>query len=339
MALIVGLSLVAVTFSCSGKEKGHARETAAAPAALPASDYAVTVTKDSQKADGITTQLLKPRLHRISVAAYGRVLDPEGLNASRKVYVAAASGLEKAKAALKASEKDYERMKYLNARGKNISDRDLQAAGAQLAADKAEEANAQDTLRSARDSIGVRWGAVLSEWIFGYSSQLQSILGSKDVLVQITVPPAFPVQGIAKKITIELPTGGETTATFVSRAARTDPRIQGVSFIYAAPSRSGTLLPGMYVTAQMPTGKVRRGLLVPFSAIVWLRDKAWVYVKKSETGFSRVEVPTSNPLGGGYFVSGVFSPGDELVIKGSQALLSEESKPKAGGAKEEEDED
>ncbi len=335
MAVIIALSVVAVCSSCNGKKKEHAQEKIAPPAA----GYTVTVTEDAQKMDGITTEALKPHLHRISVTAYGRVLDPEGLNSSRKVYIAAVAGLEKAEAALKASEKDYARMKYLNAEGKNISDRDLQAAAARLDADKAEEASARGALQSAKDSIGVKWGPALAEWIFDYSSQLRGVLGTKDVLVQITVPPALPVRGIAEKVRIGPPAGGEVLANFVSRAARSDPRIQGLSFIYVAPSRSGSLLAGMDVTAQMPTGKARTGFLVPLSAVVWLRGKAWVYVKKSQTGFSRVEVSTSIPLSTGYFVSGVFSPGDELVIKGAQGLLSEESKPKAAGGGNEEDED
>ncbi|MEJ2695437.1 MAG: hypothetical protein P8013_02200 [Candidatus Sulfobium sp.] len=337
--LILFTALPAAFLLLSGVKGEDTQKSPGARTGVPESSYTVTISKEAQEAGGITTEALKPRLHRMSVTAYGRVLDPEGINASRRAYVAATTGLERANAALNASEKEYERLKTLNASAKNVSDRALQAAAAQLAADRAEEANARGVLQSAKDSIAVKWGPTLSEWIFDYSSQLQDVLGTRKVLLQITVPPAFPVRGIAKRIRIEPPSGGTVSANFVSRATRTDPRIQGVSFIYAASSSSGNLLPGMNVTAQMHTGRVRKGFFVPLSAVVWLQDRAWVYVKKSATGFAREQVPTSNPLNEGYFVSGRFSPGDELVVKGAQALLSEESIPKATGGGEEEDED
>jgi hypothetical protein len=338
-ALIFVTAVLAALLSLSGEKREDIKKIADPKPGVRASVYTVTISSEAQETDGITTELLKPRRHQMRVAAYGRVLDPVGINDSRRIYVAAAAGLEKAEAALNASEKEYARMKTLNAKAKNISDRALQAAAAQLAADRADAAGARGELQSAKDEISLNWGTALSGWIFDYSLPLQRVLAAKDVLIQITVPPALPIQGIPKKVRIEPPTGGEVSANFVSRAAAADPKIQGISFIYVAPSRSGRLLPGMDVMAEIPTEQVRTGFLVPLSAVVWLQDRAWVYLKKNETGFSRVEVQTSNPVSGGYFVSGVFSPGDELVIKGAQALLSEESKPKAAGGGEEEDED
>ena len=90
----------------------------------------------------------------------------------------------------------------------------------------------------------------------------------------------------------------------------------------------------MNVTAQMPTTETRKGFLVPLSAVVWLQDRAWVYIMKTQTGFSRVEIPTSVTVNGDYFVPGVFSAGDRIVVEGAQALLSAETVPKAGGGGE-----
>jgi hypothetical protein len=87
----------------------------------------------------------------------------------------------------------------------------------------------------------------------------------------------------------------------------------------------------MNVTAQMPSAGAQNGFFVPASAVVWLQDRAWVYVKESRTGFSRVELPTTTPVSNGYFATGVFSAGDRIVIKGAQALLSAESTPKSAG--------
>jgi hypothetical protein len=336
--LFAALIFVLAIFASCG-EKG--KESASNKAIPPASGYTVTVTEEAQRIDGITTVALKQILYRERVAAYGKVLSPDGLNSSRNSYVAALAGLEKTEAKVRASEKEHERMKALNASGKNVSDRALQAAEAQLAADKADEALARGALLSARDAIRLQWGPILSGWIFDYSVPLRGLLGAEDVLVQITVPPAVRLQGIPKEVRIEPPAGSAMSASFVSRATTTDPRIQGMSFIYIASSRSGSLVPGMNVMAHMPSVRTQDGFIVPDSAVVWLQDRSWVYVKKSKTGFLRVEVPISTPVNSDYFVSDVFSPGDQIVIKGAQALLSEEGAPKAtgGGGGEEEDED
>jgi hypothetical protein len=343
-AIIIVIAVLGVFFLLAG-EKGKGGGKAAVPikaqpAAPPASGYTVIVTGEAQRTGGITTEELKPRLYQKRVAAYGKVLPPAGLNASRRSYIAAMAGLEKAEAALKVSEKEYARMKMLNDSDKNVSDRALQAAAAQLAADKAEEANARGALQSAKDAIRLEWGPVVSVWIFDYSVPLRSLLETKDVLVQVTMPAAAAIQGIPKEVRMEPPGAGLIPARFVSRATSTDPKIQGMSFIYIASGRSGSLGPGMDVTVQMPSGRSEAGFLVPHSAVVWLQGKAWVYIKKSQTGFARVEVPTSNPVNDGYIVSGIFSPGAQLVIKGTQSLLSEEATPKAaGGGGEEEGED
>ena len=333
MAVLAALLLL---HGKNGKDIGKAVDAGTEPRATV---YTLTISKEAQKAAGIAVEPLKPGLHRMEVTAYGKVLDAEGINASRRLYVTATSGLEKAEAVLKASEKEYARMKNLNAKAKNVSDRALQTAAAQLASDRAEDGRARGELQSARDEISLKWGTTLSGWIFDYSLPLRNVLAAKDVLVQVTAPPAASLPEIARTVTIETPAGLTVPATFVSRATATDPKIQGISFIYLAPSSSGRLLPGMDVTTQMPSGGTETGFVVPFSSVVWLQDKAWVYLRESETGFVRVEVPTSASINKGYFVSAVFSPGDKLVVKGAQAVLSEESIPRTTGGGGEEDED
>ncbi len=337
-SLILILLFFAAFLLLSGEKKKDNDEAGEKTNAQPA-NYTVMVSEESQKADNITTETLQPGLYQRHVTAYGQVLSPEGLSSSYKNYVAARSGLEKVRAQLKASGQEYARLKVLNANEKNISDRQLQAAAARLAADKAEEASAKGALKSAKNTIIINWGPTLAQWIAGYKPSIRRIIEAKDVLVQLTIPPSAPLKGIPKKVQIEPPAGGLIPARFVSRAASTNPNIQGLSFIYIAPSRSGMLVPGMNATAQMPSAGAQTGFFIPESAVIWLQDKAWVYVKKSETGFSRVEVPVSMPVSNGYFVAGVFSAGDRIVIKGAQALLSAESTPKAAGGGEEEDED
>ena len=334
-ALLFAAAAAAVFFAMSGGENENAGKGKMRRPTPQPTGYTVTISEEAQKTGGIMTIALKPGLYRQQVTAYGEVLTPEGLGAAYRNYIAATSGVEKAKARRGASAQEYARLKVLNENGKNISDRVVQAAAAQLSADRAEETAALAALRSIRNDICISWGPVVADWIFGYKPPLREIVDGKDVLVRLTISPAAPLKGIPGQVSIKPPVGGRIPARFVSRAPSTSPRIQGMNFIYIASSRSGALIPGMNVTAQMPAAGMQSGFFVPISAVVWLQDKAWVYVKKSDTGFSRVKVPVSNQVDKSYFVPGVFSSGDQVVVKGAQALLSEESAPKATVGEEE----
>ncbi len=333
MAAFILFVAVCMAFlpGCAKKKEGGEKESAGLKTAPQPSGYTVTVGEDEQRTDGMMTIALKPGLYQKHVEAYGEVLAPEELSGVFKDYIAASSALERAKAQMKASENEYDRLKTLNASNKNVSDKELQAAAARFKADQAEEAAATGTLTSAKNTIGLKWGPVISEWVFGYKPALRRVFETKDVLVQITVPPSFSLKGIPERIPLTTPAGINLPARFVSRATSTNPSLQGLSFIYIASSHDGCLVPGMNVTAQMPSAMSQTGFFIPASAVVWLQDNAWVYVKKSEAGFSRIEVPTSSPVKGGYFVSGIFAPGDQVVTRGAQALLSAESTPKTTG--------
>ncbi len=337
---VVAIFIVFSALSGGKKKDGKEKETKTSQTKPEPSGYTVTVSEEEQRTDGIMTMALKTGLYQKTVAAYGEILAPEGLSELLKNYVAAASGLERSKAQLKASGLEYARLKLLNASDKNVSDKELQAAAARLAAAQAEEKTASATLISAKNTIRLKWGPIISRWVFVNKPALRRVIETKDVLVQISLPPSLSLKGIPERIRIASPAGASVSARFVSRATSTNPAFQGLGFIYIAPAHNGSLVPGMNVAAQMPSGVMQTGFFIPGSAVVWLQDKAWVYVKKSETGFSRVEAPTSTSVDNGYFVSGIFAPGDLIVLKGAQALLSEESTLKTtGGGGDEGDRD
>jgi hypothetical protein len=80
----------------------------------------------------------------------------------------------------------------------------------------------------------------------------------------------------------------------------------------------------MNVLAFVPAGPSRPGVMVPARAAVWWQGKASVYLEKGTGHFVRREIPTETPVGEGWFVTGGFSPGDKVVVKGAQLLQSEE---------------
>jgi hypothetical protein len=114
------------------------------------------------------------------------------------------------------------------------------------------------------------------------------------------------------------------SATLVSPSPHTDPRVQGLSFFYVASAATPRLVPGMNILAYLPVGPQVSGVVIPAPAIVWWQGKAWVYVQQGADRFVRREVPTENQVHDGWFVTREFSAGDRLVVRGAQALLSEE---------------
>jgi hypothetical protein len=337
--LIISAVLLTGLATCSGSGKSEP-PTPKTQSATTRMANAVVLTEEVQNTGGIITKALEPTLYREHIEAYGTVLQPDGLLQTRNGYVSAKSSLQKAEASLLASKEEYARLKSLNENDKNISDRMLQASAAALEADRAALSEARENMRSLRSAAELQWGRTLSGWIFDFSPGLERLVGLKDVLVQVTIPPGTTVGSIPDRIRIQASEGRPIEARLIIHAPATDPRIQGMSFIYIAPSHTTRLIPGMNVSAYLPAGGHEEGFIVPASAVVWLQGRAWVFIKATGTRFVRVGIPTSKPVRGGYFVRRGFTPGDRIVIRGAQALLSEEHLPKTqGGEGEEGDED
>ncbi|MDA8169066.1 MAG: hypothetical protein M0Z59_05115 [Nitrospiraceae bacterium] len=339
-ALIITAFVLALFFFSSperGKKSGKERP-APAPESAAQAEGQVTVDEEAQRGGGIVTETLRPVRYTEPVEAYGTVLGPSGLIEARSKYVSARAALVKAEAALAKSKKEYERLRELNQNNKNISDRALQAAQAVMGADSAAEVQAREDLQSAKDALTLQWGPTLRGWIINYSPGYRKLVAIKEVLVQVTLPPEVSVRSAPAAISIGAPGGLPVPARFIMRAPGTDPRIQGISFIYLAPSCVTRLVPGMNVAAYLPSEKKgERGFVIPLSSVVWLQGKAWAYIRVSETGFTKVEVPTAMPVRDGYFVTQGFRPGSEIVVRGTQALLSKEGLPPSGGGGGEED--
>jgi hypothetical protein len=154
------------------------------------------------------------------------------------------------------------------------------------------------------------------------SPLLASVLDQQAMLVQLSLPPGTSFED-PPEINVATPSGKTVDASYISPFPQVDPRIQGVSELYFARGYPA-LEPGMNLIARLSVGKILRGVLIPHSAVVWWQGEAWVYVRTSPTRFTRREAPTNMPLKGGYFATTGFKPGNELVVRGAQFLLSEE---------------
>ena len=305
----------------------------------------ITLGPNLQKWAGIETIQPKTAPYQQQAQAYGSVLDLQPFTDLSNTIANAKAQLAIAHAKLVASQAAFQRAQVLNKNQQNISTAQLQAAEATYQSDFAIVQAAQVQMQNAAANVYQAWGSALGQSLTEGSPLAKDLLERRKVLIQVTLPVGTPLAQAPQAASIETTTGERVKIDFVSQAPRTDPQIQGVSFLYTADAASGAL-PGMSVIAFLPVGRPAPGIAVPASAVVWLQGRAWVYLQSAANIFSRHEIPTTEPQpGGGYIVpvpaaaptpeheasaAGMDGeaqglPTDEpLVVKGAQTLLSQE---------------
>lgn len=294
---------------------------------LPArGEPVVTFDAATQKAIDLQTMAPAPSFYHDQIRAYGTVLDLAGLTTLNTNYVSAVSQLNTAQARLAASLPAFQRAQALYA--KNVGSlAQMQTAEAAVAADKAAVAAAESQVRTLAATAVQEWGPVIGDALKRGVGLVMRLIERQEFLLQITLPPDLLLDPPANA-SVEV--GGRSRRAevrYISPATRTDPKIQGLSFFYAAAANSG-VLPGMNVRAYLVSGQPVAGYTIPASAIVWWSGRAWVYVRVGDDSFTRREIPTDMPSGsdGGFVVpAGAFpEPQPQVVIKSAQLLLSEE---------------
>jgi len=283
----------------------------------------ITLDAEARAKSGIETAPAEPKPFRRELRGYAKVLDPGPLTALRGRYEAAVARLAAAQARLAASQTAYRRAQGLYRDGRNASLAELQAAEAAYRADRAQVSAARAAQASLAAEARQEWGAALGRAVEARGPALERLIGRRELLVQVTLPPGNALPEPPASAALETARGARAPLALVSRAPRTDPKIQGASFYYTAPAASGAL-PGMELLAWLPEGKPVAGVRVPPQAVVWWQDRAWIYRRTGPGTFTRMRIPTDRPApGGGYLVSGL-PKGSEIVTRGAQLLLSEE---------------
>jgi hypothetical protein len=282
----------------------------------------LTLDPPTQNHLGLEVATLAATVTRAQATFAAVVLSVQELTTSRNTYIAAQNQVQKAHVEAEVAHKEYARLKSLFEENQNISEKSLQSAEATLRANEADVRAGEQQLTLQESVARQEWGGIAAKWAVQGSPELQRILDQTEMLVQMTMPSGI-TYGAPKTISLEIPGGTRTEANFVSTFPRVDPRIQGRSFLYLAHAQPG-LTPGVNLLAHLSVGNPMKGLIVPTSAVVWSEGKAWVYQQTAADRFIRRSVPTDIAVERGFFVADRFSPGDKLVTRGAQALLSEE---------------
>ena len=119
--------------------------------------------------------------------------------------------------------------------------------------------------------------------------------------------------------------GGARKADFISAATRAAENRRGDTFYYvtdAAGLRSGM---NLYVWIPDPSRQIS-GYILPRSAVVWFNGKPWYYVKKTGNLFVKQSAADHIETAGGWLLNDADLSGEDIVVEGSQLLLSEENR-------------
>ena len=325
-ATVAAIAVLIVGYVHGRQETAADEKQEQAPAApsrvsVEAGQSVIALDAAAQAASGMQTKPLSATTQHRQLLENAIVLSVQSLTQLRTTYLSEVAQIDRAKAALEASQPEYERLKQLFEENQNVAAKTVQAAEATWHSDQVNLRAANEALQLNDILTRQTWGKAVAKWVSDGSPALDLVLAQKHLLLQVS----FSLGGYAAppRVSAQLPSGKIQSAGFVSAYPSVDPRIQTASFLYVTPA-TPELAPGMTLTVLVPVGSIARGVILPAGAIVWWQGKAWAYVQTAPERFARREVPTDMPVNNGWFVSGSFEPGEKVVIRGAQQLLSEE---------------
>ena len=285
----------------------------------------IKLDTEAQKLSGIETITLKPASLHAEFFAYGKAINIEPLLALRNRYLLALTERSSAKARFKQAEQNISRQQDLFRNGVS-SKRNLQEQQAQWQSYKAQVDATDYQGKAIIDEALLNWGKELTDnAMSSYSDKLSAFLSGKQTLLQITLPANKHLADTIRTIYIEV-SGNRAKAhkaELISVAAQTQSVAQGESYYFQTGDKN--IITGMNVTAWIPEQNERiAGVIIPKSALIWYMDQAFVYIKTGEEIFSRRTLDHYSASADGYFIPDAIKPGEQVVTKGAQMLLSEE---------------
>ena len=285
----------------------------------------IRLATEAQKLSGIETLTLKPASHYAEFTAYGKAINIQPLLALRNRYLLALTERSSAKAWFKQAEQNIKRQQDLYRDGVS-SKRNLQEQQAQWQSYKAQADATEFQDQAIIDEALINWGKELTNWaLTSESDKLGAFLSGRQTLLQITLPANKHLPASIQTMYIEV-SGNRSKANkaeLISVAARTDTAAQGESYYFQTADKN--IITGMNVTAWIPEANEQMtGVIIPKSALIWYLGKAFVYLKTTEETFCHRTLEHYSITADGYFISDAIRPGEQIVTKGAQMLLSEE---------------
>ena len=273
---------------------------------------------------GIATATLHTARASRSIPALGSVLDPAPLlRLSGQIAIINAQ-VAGAKAKVVLEKQQMAQASALYRRRQVISLADYQKAAEDLAANQAALAVARAKQRSLLAQTEAEWGAAMSAAIRADGDPLPQLAAGTAMLVGLSLPPGTTLAAPPRQVEAEA--GG---IRFALRLIGPVPKMlggyPGQAFLYDTAAQSGVPI-GTIVSAALPAGPERTGVLVPWSAVLWQNGRAIVFRAAAGHRFEPVPIATDIPTASGYLVSQRLSRGDRVVVRGAALLLGAANK-------------
>lgn len=230
--------------------------------------------------------------------------------------------VESATATAAASANMEQRLTVLANDDQNASLQTLEAARAQAASDTAR-------LRVGQQRIALEWGPGLAAL---KPLELRQLIGQlaagTAALLRVDAIGMNPAINRAQGTRVQLrpdPEQAPLATRSLGPAANTEARMQssGLLVLVQGDGAAG-LRPGLMLPAEIATGQLMAGVVLPRSALIRTEGATWVYLHRGGDEFVRREVIEPRMENDGWFVSSGFAPGDEVVDTGAGSLLAVE---------------
>jgi membrane fusion protein, multidrug efflux system len=323
LAVLAVLVVLVWRFEAGGsKEEGEEDEAEQVVSAPPKISHSiggqvvVELSRDEQARIGLETERVKAATELPEATAYGVILNPAPLAALDAELVST-------RAAVAASRAEYQRTRLLHSEQRNVSLKDFEAARAKFQADQAQ-------LNLLNQRLADEWGVKIFAMSPTERASLINALTKREAgIIRLSLPPGQSLSQEPNEADIAV-LGYESqplvTQTIWS-APTADPHLQGQGFLLRVEGQGFPLRPATAVTGHLKSPRTARlGVVIPEGAVVRTGDRAWAYVRIAPTRFERRQLEVTLPAARGCFVTSGFAGGDQVVVTGAQALLSEELK-------------
>ena len=135
----------------------------------------------------------------------------------------------------------------------------------------------------------------------------------------------IPMIREGQEVLLQTPSKSHLTGRISSVGSVIDPATKTLHVRISSDNRNGELRPGMFVTAEILLGQGNRNVLsVPESALVYYKDKPYVYEHHIDEGhFEPSPVTLGEKTGGQVEIVSGLHEGDLIVISGASQLLAQ----------------
>ena len=296
-------------------EKADAGASATAAAATDAKEKAsegVTLTAEQVEKLGIEAAAVEGTEYAAEAAGFGVVL-------SHDTIAQAAAEIATARATVNLSRSSLARAQKLAGTPGAISADALDAAAQKAQVDATALMLATQRMSS---TLGLS-----PPWTDGGADATVRGLATGTLkLVRATMPLGAGLGGTPKRLraaplgTAEPGTGWTLQPVWNAPADATVPGRSYFALLTAADAGEGERL-----QVWAPIGTSVSGFLIPAAAVVLNEGKYWCYLEKKPGVYSRVEIDSSKPTAGGYFVTEGFAAGSKVVTTAAGQLLAKET--------------